>query len=129
MIFRVEQYDAQMLLLKVTHLDHQQICYVARTGDLGPLLRLRQQQAPPDLQRRLDLRCFGLAQTVNFDHLLKAEPLQPNPAPMLDQQLARQLNDIDPCDAGSEQDRQQFSIAQGGGAVITHSFARLLGSG
>src|SRR6185436_1241261 len=58
-VLGIEQHRAEVFLLKVTHLQHQELGDIGRRLDPRPRRVFGQEHAPCDLQRRQDRRGLG----------------------------------------------------------------------
>ena len=108
----VQQHHPQLLLLQRRHLDAEQVGYVLRRADWGPVLQRERSQAPSQLQRRLEAHGLGIAQ-----------PPSAAPAPLLLGATAREVRRgppataarselRSPADASVENEGEKLPIAQ-----------------
>ena len=91
---RVEQHHPQVLLGQLAHLVHQQRSDVGRIADPPAVGRLREQQPARDLERRFDLRCLGMPDTVRAGKLRSTQALQAGPAAVVTQQALGELDGV-----------------------------------
>ena len=126
LVLAVQEQDAQLFVVQVGHLHHQQVRRVGGRVDAVLLFRLQRAQAPPDLQGGLQLRRLGPSHAVFGAQLAEVGPHQPGEAAVPGQELARQLEGVVASGTRAQGDGEQFRRREGRWPRVLEALAGLL---